>query len=306
MVRSLFAAIASLGLAFGSALAQPPLAAKLNDATSGPSAVSLWRTGDADTTIYLMGTVHVLDPTIDWQHRIFEEAWASADTLILETDVTSPEAQKTLIKELNTHGFNAPGTTLATFFTDEEVQRIDSALSDINLTVASMAPMRPWLANIQVANTAMMSVGGSVEGGLEIVLTARANEQGKSIEYFETVSEQLSMIAAPGDEAWAEALLVSAEDLSDVDAYFADLIGAWYSGNEARLDVLMTEALETSPSVAESLLYERNENWARQLDRIIEKKRGTYFVAVGAAHLVGERSIQDYLKKRGHNTRRLN
>ena len=45
---------------------------------------ALWRVQDADTTIYLFGTVHVMKPGIDWFRGDVKAAFDGADELVLE------------------------------------------------------------------------------------------------------------------------------------------------------------------------------------------------------------------------------
>jgi len=52
----------------------------------------------------------------------------------------------------------------------------------------------------------------------------------------------------------------------------------------------------------ESLFYERNRKMADKIEKMLAG-RGTYFVAVGAGHLVGRQGIIDILSRRGFSVR---
>ena len=54
-------------------------------ATPAAAAPALWKFGDADTTIYLFGTIHALPPGYQWQDARISQAMAAADTLVIET-----------------------------------------------------------------------------------------------------------------------------------------------------------------------------------------------------------------------------
>ena len=66
---------------------------------------------------------------------------------------------------------------------------------------------------------------------------------------------------------------------------------------DAELAALLNEGL-TDPVLAKALLYDRNERWAEWIDTRLDEP-GTVFVAVGAGHLAGAMSVQDYLTGRG-------
>src|SRR3546814_19384657 len=70
------------------------------------------------------------------------------------------------------------------------------------------------------------------------------------------------------------------------------------------LAIAMNESLAATPELAKTLLWDRNARWADQLKARMDQP-GTVFVAVGAGHLAGERSVQDYLKERGLTVKRV-
>ena len=59
----------------------------------------------------------------------------------------------------------------------------------------------------------------------------------------------------------------------------------------------MNEDMDSDFGLAEALLYDRNANWAEWIERRLDTP-GTVFIAVGAGHLAGDLSVQDYLEKR--------
>ena len=54
------------------------------------------------------------------------------------------------------------------------------------------------------------------------------------------------------------------------------------------------------------LLRTRNANWARQITELMETESGTFFIAVGAAHLIGPESVQSILRSQGERAERVN
>ena len=78
----------------------------------------------------------------------------------------------------------------------------------------------------------------------------------------------------------------------------------WGKGDPDGLAVTMNESMEATPELAKTLLFDRNARWADQIKTRMDKP-GTVFVAVGAGHLAGEKSVQDYLAERGLKARRI-
>ena len=58
------------------------------------------------------------------------------------------------------------------------------------------------------------------------------------------------------------------------------------------------------PILTERLFYARNANWAAWIDDRLDTP-GSVFMAVGAGHLAGEKSVQDYLAERNISVTRI-
>jgi uncharacterized protein YbaP (TraB family) len=83
-----------------------------------------------------------------------------------------------------------------------------------------------------------------------------------------------------------------------VPAEFSEILFAWARGNPDDLALRMNRAKQGSERLASVLLFERNERWAKAIKAKLEEP-GTQFIAVGAGHLAGEKSVQEYLKAIG-------
>ncbi|MEM9232602.1 MAG: TraB/GumN family protein, partial [Pseudomonadota bacterium] len=178
----------------------------IEEATAGDSNVALWKTGDEDTTVYLMGTIHILKPGLAWENDTFEAAWAASDIVYFEADVLSQEAAEAAAPVVMSEGFYTDGRTFADLFTEEEAEMLDETLSEFGLSVSSVGNMRPWFVSIQLAQLALGKAGGDPAAGVEMILGARAAEEGKSQRFFETMSEQIEIIASIPDDVWATSL----------------------------------------------------------------------------------------------------
>ena len=55
---------------------------------------------------------------------------------------------------------------------------------------------------------------------------------------------------------------------------------------------------DASPALYQAVLVDRNTDWANKIQTLLEGS-GTAFIAVGAAHLTGDDSVQAILQKRG-------
>ena len=85
------------------------------------------------------------------------------------------------------------------------------------------------------------------------------------------------------------------------------LTQAWISGDAQGLESIMTRGVvedRRMSSVYEKLVLERNRNMASKIEEFLRNKE-TYFVVVGAAHLVGNHGIIEILKGKGFKVEQL-
>lgn len=276
--------------------AAPPAAAPAPIPAPAPATgPALWRVADADTTIYLFGTVHALPSDLDWYRGPVAQALASAQVLVTEIPpgaMKEPAVQQAFLAR----AMLPEGKTLRALLTPEQRASFEGALAKWSLPPAAFDRVKPWFAAITLGVLPIRKAGFAMEAGVDQAIEARAGA-GKTREALETVEEQLALF----DEmplAMQTAYLASvSKQLDTVAATMNELVAAWARGDTDRLAALMNRDLE-DPALAERLLYARNRNWARWIEDRLGRP-GTVFVAVGAGHLAGANSVQDYLAKGG-------
>jgi uncharacterized protein YbaP (TraB family) len=260
---------------------------------------------DNDTRIYLMGTVHLTSGIANWQSTEFAEIWNEVDTVYLETDVATGNPQARMQALVPTYGLNPAGKTLASYFSEDEVRTLDEILTPINLSIAAMAPLRPWLANLQAGVSSLVSAGIDPAASIDRTIASMALEAEKKLRSFETLEEQIQLIAGANDQDVARYMLRTADQQwTHAAQYIEDLSMAWVQGDDQRIAEIVARDFDGYPDAAARLLYNRNDRWASELLSVLENESGVFFVAVGAGHLVGERSLQDYLESIGVEVRK--
>src|SRR5690606_24862456 len=109
-------------------------------AIPGPA---LWQLADEDTTIYLFGTVHALPKDKDWFDSRIERAFASADELVTEVDISDVAASG---EALQRAGMLPEGQTLRGLMTPENRMEYEAALVALGLPVEALDRLEPWFA----------------------------------------------------------------------------------------------------------------------------------------------------------------
>lgn len=267
-------------------------------AAAGPAAAepALWALRDADSTIYLFGTVHVLKPGTEWRSPKVAAALGRSDELVLEVlGADDPKAVQPLIAR---YGVD-PAGSLSAKLSDADRPRLAAAAKAMGLPDGAMEPMRPWLAALTLAVLPIVQAGYDAKSGVETVLTAEAKAAGKTLGALETLDQQLRFFADMPPEVEVALLSATLDDVADGPAQLDRMVAAWAAGDMAGLErEFVEETRRDYPQLYRVVVVQRNEDWAGQLARKLEGS-GVSFVAVGAGHLVGPDSVQAQLEKRG-------
>ena len=141
--------------------------------------------------------------------------------------------------------------------------------------------------------------------GVERTVLSNAFAAHDRILTMETPEAQIKALATLDSQEALDGFDVSISDLADFKTKIAPMLAAWQSGDVAAIDKLgSAELRREAPSVYRALLVNRNANWIDRLNGWL-KGKGTYFVAVGAAHLAGPDSVVAMLEKRGIKVTRV-
>lgn len=262
---------------------------------------ALWVVKDADTTIYLFGTVHMLKPGMAWFDDGVKAAFDKSDQLVLEL-VMPPEAEmQALVSEL---GMDPAGPPLPDQIGAAEAAKLRAALSGLGLAPDALDHAEPWLAATMLSALPLRKLGYDDKGGAEQVLTAAANAAGKPIAGLETAREQLSLFDTLSAPAQRALLVDTIDDLPKAGAQIDQMVAAWRKGDADALAKLMNADLDRAPELDQALLVNRNRNWAGWIEKRMAQP-GTVFIAVGAGHLAGGDSVQAQLAKHGLKAERV-
>lgn len=273
--------------------AAPAAATKTAEKDADPA---LWVVKDDDTTIYLFGTVHVLKPGLSWFDEAVKEAFDKSDTLMLE--MVLPEDQAQIQQVMLPLAIDPERTALSSRLDNEQRAAYYAAMDKVGLSAAQFDIFEPWFAAVTLSVAPLAKLGYDPEQGAEKQLTRFAKSTGKPITGFEDLKEQLSFLDTLPADAQLSYLNSVVRDIDKMGPTLDTLVAQWAAGNPEALAETMNESMAETPEVAEALLFARNARWADQIKTRMDAP-GTVFVAVGAGHLAGDRSVQVLLAERG-------
>lgn len=278
------------------ACARPPMR------PAGDADPALWVVKDADTTIYLFGTIHVLKPGLSWFDEAVKAAFDKADEVKLEIVEPDPAAMAPLVQA---RGMSLSGPTLTDKLPPRERPALAKYMASIGLPRAAYDRMQPWLAASYLQVQALQKVGYDPANGPEQIITAAAKQAGKPLTGLETVEQQIGFFAGLPDRAQIAMLDDTLDEMPKLQGEMAKMVGQWATGKTDLIAKELNEGVTKTPEAMQVLLIDRNRRWADWIKARLGQP-GTVFIAVGAGHLAGPTSVQAELAKRGVKTARVN
>jgi uncharacterized protein YbaP (TraB family) len=303
---ALGAVLAALLFAFGCAHAPAPEASapvERSAAQSGDTpGLFLYAVSAPGGRSYLLGTIHlgfgfeeVLTPAA---RRGFEES----SRVWLEADVASADPQKLVSAALL-----PPDKSLRAIVGEPLWGELVAALEG-QIQPEMLDRLEPWMPAMFVGLTRMGEVlqelkPGAGEERMDLELSQAAASAHKELHYLETVDEQIAIFdTIPVDEQVRE-LRHTLSAASGVEG--RALLSAFASGDQAALEQALFKggSMAEAPGFYAELLDRRNERWLPLL--LPELDKGGAFIAVGAAHLLGEHGLLHTLAQRGYTIERV-
>lgn len=262
---------------------------------------ALWVLKDADSAIYLFGTVHALKPGVQWHNADIDAAFAASSELwVEETDDTDQAMVSQLI---NRYGLD-PAHSLLEKLPGAQRQKLANAAQAVGVNLLQIDRARPWLAALQLDLAMLVQAGFDPNQGIDRNLRAAAKAAGKPINGFETTERQFHVFAdlSPQDEL--EALAETLRDIDKGPAYLTKLSNDWLSGDMAAIDNdVSVDMRQQSPSLYKAVFLDRNAAWTKRIEQLLAGQ-GTIFIAVGCGHLAGSDSVIAMLQRDGYQVTR--
>lgn len=319
MTRMLLSAVLAAFLAPATLLAQDTTApqgryAFTQDYEPSPA---IWELSDEDTTIYLLGTIHVLPRGFRWRSERLNAIIEQADELVVESSGYDPTSQ-----------------TVDAFGKVE--QRIARRTPTSQRLSAQARPL--WRALVERSNldfevidslpvlSALLTMGMSGDGttpssplyGVETVLEGEFVRMDRPIVSIEDNGEVMySLLRLDNDELIADLetklLAWRGKSVSEFynDPYEHAVGDAYWTQEHAWAQGIVQEDFNLGfgdgaigRTIDTLLLDRRNSEWAEWLEDRLDA-RGTVLVAVGSGHFEGEVSLLVKLRERGLTPRRI-
>ncbi|MCX7632796.1 MAG: TraB/GumN family protein [Turneriella sp.] len=285
------------------------LAPILLAATDSAPRYFFYKASHGDATFYLLGSMHMGRPDDpDYPEKIYA-ALRGCRALIFESEVR-PEKMRQ--PNLGFAHLTGKKKKLSQLLTAKERRRFYELLRSIGLNAEDYEHYQPWFIEFLVGYQLAFRQGYVLDYGTEHRLLRYVeqklplNERPRifTLEAFDEVMLIMSQLPlAEQMKRFRAFLRYSSEKHASSIKEMAEY---WRNGDEQKvLEIFHYYVPQASQDAyARALLFERNRRMAERIRRIAEYP-GQYFVVSGALHLIGEKSIPEYLRRAGFHVERL-
>jgi uncharacterized protein YbaP (TraB family) len=262
----------------------------------------IWTVHSASAEVVLLGSVHMAFPDIYPLREEIEAAFAAADTLVVEVDISGAntlEIQQLMLEK----GVFPEGESLQQALSEQNWEDLQAYLRSRGLPVELFARLRPGLVITTLSSMRIAELGMRPELGIDQHFLDLAVGH-KPVLELESAAQQIDLLLSFSDQdlLMAQTLV----QLDEIDLYLRPVYDAWRAGDAAQLNrLLLTDERQRHPEfelLYEKLFDERNRAMTSKIEDLLGGS-GRYFVVVGAGHIVGEEGIISLLEQRGFAAR---
>jgi hypothetical protein len=261
----------------------------------------MWVVRDADTTVYLFGTAHLLDGSQDWFNDEVKTAFDASSELVIEAIIPEQSVVQAKIGELAVY---KDGSTLSQRLTPELKEKLGRYLASAGAPPTALDPLEPWFAAMALLSVATQKLALKPEYGPESILVEAAKGRKVPVGELEGFDAQLDMFDRLPEAQQVKFLASGITDAETMESSLKQLNETWAKGDVEAFADLSSKGMKEHPELDKMMFADRNARWAEWIKARMDKP-GTVFMAVGAGHLAGPGSVQLMLERHGFKTTRV-
>ena len=257
----------------------------------------LWKIQSKTNTVFVFGSIHYLKKEFYPLDEKIENSFTQSDILAVEANIN--DIKRGDIQKLVGSAFYPDNETLEKNVSVETYEMVKKELGGLSLPAEVINKERPWFLALTFTSLETLKLGFDPRYGIDNYFLSKA--AGKKIFELESFDYQISLFSKLSDKDQELFLLYTLKDLNVLRQELDGLIQAWNSGDTKSMELILTKSLEEDKRLSpiyEKLVYERNRDMASKIEDYLKRKE-TYFVIIGAGHLVGDQGIIQILKGKG-------
>lgn len=265
----------------------------------------LWQVQSSTSKVYLLGSIHLAKPDMYPLDEKIENAYKNSDILVVEVN-TNKYNDHVLQQKFLGKGIYSSGQSLKSNLSARTYDLLEEKLNELRINIEQVNHLKPWFLALNLTVMNLRKLGFNPEYGIDQYFLNKAKGT-KEIAELESVNYQINFFDGFSTKMQDKFLLSTLIDLNIMEEQIANVITAWKRGDADKLNEILFAEFERYPQlqpVFYKLFDERNEKMVSKIESYL-KDSSSYFVVVGAGHLVGEEGIINLLRKKGYSANQL-
>lgn len=282
-----------------SVLAFVSLAIFVREALSQSQKSFLWKVQSKAGTVYVLGSLHFAKEDIYPLNQKIENAFDQSDSLVVEANID--DIKKIDIQKLVERAVYPDNDTLEKHISPETLESLRKETGGLSIPFELLNKQKPWFLAMTLASLESIKLGLDPSLGIDHYFLSKAEGKKKILE-LESIDYQINLLSGFSDEDQELFLIYTLKDLHIMEQEVNQLTQAWVSGDTKSMESLLTKSLSEDKrlsAIFEKLIFERNRRMVSKIEDFLRTK-GTYFVIVGAGHLVGSQGVIELLRGKGY------
>ncbi len=268
----------------------------------------MWEIKGGESKLYLLGSIHLMPESVYPLKEVITNAFEESDVLVVEADATKID-QNRVQKLVMESSMYKDGKTLKSELSPELYARLGEELNKLNMSIEQFNMFKPWYLSLTLSMLEIQKAGMKPELGIDMHLLAKANEKEKEIVELESAYGQLELLTTIPDESQEGYLEYTLDNFANTKELMDIMVKAWISGDAKTMyESTKGKMKEQAESEGDMEFYnrlfpDRDAKMAVKIDEMLKSKDGkTYFVVIGAGHLIGDDGQLKRLRDLGYTT----
>lgn len=263
----------------------------------------MWEVKHNGNTVYLVGSMHIADDSFYPLRAEFEQAFAEADYLGVEIDLSKAvdEAQQQLIMNM---GMYQDGSTLKDHVSKETYAKVGDILKKNGMKPDALDAFKPWVVETTIGSLKAIKSGYEAAEGIDLYFIQKAMKRKMPVLELESYESQLGMFDHFSKELQEKNLNATLDNFDVAENQVDNMADMWKQGDDKAL-LELTNSMAGDAEYNKAMLIDRNIGMADKIDGYLKSdKKAEYFIVVGAAHYLGEHGVIKLLEDKGYTVER--
>ena len=266
----------------------------------------LWEVKSNTNLVYLFGSFHVASEKMYPLNQRIEKAFEESDCLVVEADVGDTEKSRKAQEIMMKKAMYLQGRSLKENIPEELYVKLIEEVKRFGMGAQHINVMKPWFLSMTITVLQLAKLGHQPKFGMDLYFLNKARNK-KEILELESLEFSINMMSGFSPELQILYLEDTLEGIPAMKEQMEELLAYWREGNVENFTEFFFKLLDESPKLKplyKEMFSERNKKMAVKIEEYLKDEK-TYFVVVGAGHLIGKDGIINILENKEYKIEQL-